>query len=770
MGESFYAAPERVKHGLSFKQEAIVGKKIQKTTIGIAGMHCASCAINVEKQLQRLPGVVDASVNFASEQATVNFDPAVVDMKKLYAAVTGAGYKPITGGSGLQDEGRSRQQRSVQLRFLISLFLSVPLMYISMAGTLNLPVYTGIGRHSPLIQMILATLVMICGFSFFSSGVLTLFRTRRANMDTLISLGAGSAYAYSCFLTWSNGAGYHQGHLYYEVAAFIITFILLGKYLEASAKTRTSAALFKLMDLAPKTAFVLRDGKETEVAVGSLVIGDIIIVKPGQRIGADGIVIEGYSSVDEAMVTGESLPVEKAPGKQVIAGTMNRTGSFRFEAISVGRETLLAQIIDLVREAQGSKPPIQQLADTIAGIFVPAVIIIAVFAYLIWFSSGQPFIFALSIFISVLIIACPCSLGLATPTAVMVATGVAAGKGILIKQAASLQRASAIDTVVFDKTGTLTKGLPRVTDVIGYARPQDDIVCSAASVERSSEHPLAEAIMAEAALRGCVVTQAVDFVSHPGKGVSATVDGEHLTLGNRKLLEMKNIQLSPRIQEDAQRLETDGKTVMFVCGNVKILGLLAIGDTVNDFSAEAVALLHRMGKRVIMMTGDNPRTAAAISQPLGVDAVLAEVLPQDKETEIKKMQSQGHKVAMVGDGINDAPALAQADVGIAIGSGTDIAIESADIVLVRSDPRDAAAVIDLSRYAMKKIRQNLFWAFFYNLIGIPIAAGALYPATGFLLNPMIAAAAMAFSSITVVLNALSMAQYRSPDLKTISKK
>jgi P-type Cu+ transporter len=762
MGEIFCVAP----------QEVIVAKNIRKTIIGIAGMHCASCAHNIEKQLAALPGVADARVNFAAGAATVSFDPDAVTIEKIFQAVTDAGYKPVgsgvPGSFGTQDAQRQRERDSLKARFLLSLCLSVFLMYISMAGTFALPLYTPFLEHSPLIQLILATVVIVCGLSFFSSGVIAFIKTRRANMDTLICLGVGSAYFYSLYLSLAAraaGVTHHPVHLYYETAAFIVTFILFGKYLESTAKGKTSRALYKLMSLAPKKAYVMRDGREAEIPVDDIMIGDIVAVKPGGRIPADGIVIEGYSSVDEAMVTGEALPVEKSPGRQVIAGTVNKTGSFRFEAIKVGRETFLAQIIALVQEAQGSRAPIQQLADTVAGFFVPAVLIIAVCAYLIWIITGHDSGFALRIFISVLIIACPCSLGLATPTAVMVATGIAAQRGILIKQASSLQRASGIDTVVFDKTGTLTKGVPRVTDVIGYTRPSGEIVCIAASVEKKSEHPLAGAIGQDALDRGCGVKPVADFVSHPGKGVSATVDGEYITLGNRKALELKNIQLPPRILEDAQRLEAEGKTVMFVAGNARIFGLLAVGDTLKDFSIEAVALLRRMGKRVVMITGDNPRTAQSLAQVLGVDAVLAEVLPQDKEAEVKKMQARGEKVAMVGDGINDAPALAQADVGIAIGSGTDIAIESADIILVRSDPRDAVTVLDLSRYAMKKIRQNLFWAFFYNLIGIPVAAGVLYPATGFLLNPVIAAAAMAFSSVSVVVNALSMGRYRLPELK-----
>jgi P-type Cu+ transporter len=749
-----------------------VDKEIRKATIGIGGMHCVSCAAGVEKNLRKLPGVIEARVNFASEQASIVFHPEQVDLEKLKTTISDAGFKPLTiasaGSIGTQDEQRRRQRKYLQLRLLISAALSAPLLYISMADFWSLNLNAAIAAHSPLIQLILTTGVIMCGYSFFGSGILTVARTRRANMDTLICLGAGSAYLYSCFLTfsiWISGKAYSHEHLYYETAAFIITFILLGKYLEAGAKARTSAALNKLMNLAPKTARVLRAGQELEVPVEKLVIGDIISVRPGERIAADGIVIEGYSSVDEAMVTGESVPVEKYPGKQVIAATVNKTGAFRFEAIKVAQETFLAQVVRLVQEAQGSKAPIQELADRLAEFFVPAVIFIAVVAYFVWLLSGHGFVFSLTVFISVLIIACPCSLGLATPTAVMMATGIAAGQGILIKNALGLQRASGIDTVIFDKTGTLTRGEPRVTDALGITRSADDVVCLAASVEKNSEHPLAEAIVREAAQRGCKLKPVTDFVNHPGKGVSAAVDGEHITLGNRRVMELKNITLVPRVLEDARKLETEGKTVMFISGSAKVLGIIAVGDTLKEYAIEAVVLLQHMGARVIMITGDNPRTSGYVAQVAGVKEVLAEVLPQDKAGEIKKLQAQGRLVAMVGDGINDAPALSQAEVGIAIGSGTDIALESADVVLVRNDPRDAATVLDLARYTMRKIKQNLFWAFFYNLIGIPVAAGLLYPFTGFLLSPMIAAMAMAFSSVSVVGNALSMARYQPPRKK-----
>lgn len=752
---------------------------MRKTTIGIGGMHCAGCAAGIEKRLKGLAGVADASVNFASEQAFVEYDPAAVDIEDINRAIIDSGYRPLplpqTGESAGQDAVRDRERRMLKARVVISSILSAPLMYLAMAHTTGLPLHGTVLKYSALIQMSLTTAIIICGFGFFANGFAAAFRQRRANMDTLIVIGSGSAYLYSVFLavrSWLTAGWDARVHLYFETAGLIITFILLGKYLESKAKARTSGALKKLMSLAPETALVLRGGTEVQIPLAELAVGDIVIVKPGARVPADGIVIEGYSSIDESMVTGESLPVEKTPGSQVISGTLNRTGAFRFEAIKVGGETFLSQVIALVREAQVSRAPIQELADTVAAFFVPAVMVIAAGSGLVWMFAGRGTSFSLSIFISVLIIACPCALGLATPAAVMVATGIAAAKGILIKQASSIQRGEHIDTVVFDKTGTLTRGTLRVTDTIAYGKPQDEIICLAASAEKDSEHPIAGAILQEARSRGCAVRGVSGFVAHPGRGVSALVDGEHVILGNRGAMAMKNIQLMPRAVEDAARFEAEGKTVMFVAGNARLYGMIALGDTMHDRAAEAVEILRRMGKRVVMITGDNRRTAEFISRALSVDEVLAEVLPQDKERRIKSMQETGVKVAMVGDGINDAPALAQADIGIAIGSGTDIALESADVVLMRNDPRDVALVLDLSRYAMKKIRQNLFWAFFYNAVGIPVAAGALYPVSGFLLDPMIAAAAMALSSVSVVANALSMARYRQPyDMrKTLSEK
>ncbi|HQJ14992.1 MAG TPA: heavy metal translocating P-type ATPase [Candidatus Omnitrophota bacterium] len=752
---------------------------MRKTIIGIGGMHCAGCAAGIEKRLKGLPGVADARVNFAGELAFIEYDPAVVGIEDIRKAIIDSGYRPFplpqAGDSSGQAAAVDRDRRSLKARVVISSILSAPLIYLSMAYTSVFPVQGLVLKYSAPIQMFLTTAIVICGFSYFASGFAAAFRQRRANMDTLIVIGSGSAYIYSVFLTvrsWLTVGLDARVHLYFETSGLIITFILLGKYLESTARARTSGAIKKLMSLAPETALVLRRGTEEQIPFAELAAGDIVIVKPGTRVPADGIVLEGYSSIDESMVTGESLPVEKTPGSQVISGTMNRTGAFRFKAVKVGGETFLSQVIALVREAQGSRAPIQELADTVASFFVPAVMVVAAGSGLFWMFAGRGAAFSLSIFISVLIIACPCALGLATPAAVIVATGIAAAKGILIKQASSIQRGEHIDTVVFDKTGTLTQGALRVTDTIAYGRPEDEVICLAASVERDSEHPVAGAILQEARSRGCALRGVSGFVAYPGRGVSALVDGEHITLGNRGAMAMKNIQLAPRAVEDAAFFEEEGKTVMFVAGNAGLYGIIALGDAIHDRAAEAVEILHRMGKRVVMITGDNRRTAEFVSRALSVDEVLAEVLPQDKERRIKDMQESGVKVAMVGDGINDAPALAQADIGIAIGSGTDIALESADVVLMRNDPRDVAFVLDLSKYAMKKIRQNLFWAFFYNAVGIPVAAGVLYPVSGFLLDPMIAAAALALSSVSVVANALSMARYRRPyDMrKTLSEK
>ena len=831
----------RIYTELNAGQSSIVSEKTEmaKTIINITGMHCASCVVAIENAFKKLPGVLSAKVNFASEKAYVEYNPAKVTLEELYQVIrnTGyetieekkeekivrlnlkvigmdnphclstvdsvlnklegiikkelfvnekaniqfdsamlsaekiketikeAGYAPIEQELATVDvekEAREKEIRNLKIKFIISIILAAPLMYFAMVQHLKLPLSAFIRQHMALIQFLLTTPIMLAGHQFFTKGVATVIKTKNANMDTLVALGVGSAYLYSLYVSialWLGSTAFGMENLYYEIAGFLIAFILLGKLLESIAKGKTSEAIKKLMGLQAKTALVLRDGQEKEIPVEEMVVSDIVIVKPGQKIPVDGIVTEGRSSVDESMITGESIPVEKTAGSQVIGATINKTGSFKFKATKVGKDTALAQIIKLVEEAQGSKAPIQELADKISAYFVPTVVAIGVLAFIVWMLAGQSFVFALTTFIAVLIIACPCALGLATPTAVMVGTGIGAENGILIKSAQSLQIAHQINTIVFDKTGTLTKGEPQVTDVIAYENSENEVLLLAASVEKSSEHPLGEAIVKGADERSINLKEVKNFESITGRGVSAQVGENTVWLGNRRLMQERNIDIS-KAQTDLEKLENEGKTAMLIVVNHRLMGIVAVADTLKEFSKKAVAKLKTMGKQVIMITGDNKRTAQAIAGQLGIDRVLAEVLPKDKAQEIKKLQAEKLIVAMVGDGINDAPALTQADIGIAIGTGTDVAIESGDVVLIKDDLRDVVMAMDLSHYAMKKIKQNLFWAFFYNIVGVPIAAGVLYPFTGFLLNPMIAGLAMAFSSVSVVSNSLLMKRYR----------
>lgn len=810
----------------------------KKTVIPIAGMHCASCAVTIEKALKKIPGVKEARVNFASgkayvehdpsliglsglekviggmgyraikgevpmdsvvslkvvgmdnphcvgtvggvlkslpgilfqdlrvnERARIEYDPEVITLRKIMEAIRAAGYTPLREEASVDQEKKAREKeiRGYKVRFLISLVLALPLLIISMGPHMGIALPDFILKHLALIQLLLTTPILFAGSQFYSRGILSIIRTKSATMDTLVAIGTGAAYLYSLFASiaiWLGSSRYGVNDLYYEVAGLLITFILLGKWLEAVAKGHTSEAIKKLMGLQPKTALVIREGEELEIPVAEVRIGDLVIVKPGEKIPVDGKVVEGHSSVDESMLTGESLPVEKIPGSEVIGATINKLGSFKFEATRVGRETALAQIIKLVEEAQGSKAPVQELADKISAYFVPAVVGIAVAAFAIWLLVGQSFAFALTIFIAVLIIACPCALGLATPTAVMVGTGLGAQHGILIKSAESLQKAYRIDTVLFDKTGTLTRGEPEVTDLIPLSGIEEkNLLELAVGLEKMSEHPLAESIIKRAGEEGIEVPRVEDFKALSGRGVEGRIEGREVFMGNRRLMREMGIEISG-VGGDISRLEQEGKTVMLLARERKLLGLLAAADTLKEYSKEAVSELQRMGKSVIMITGDNRATGEAIARQLGIDRVLAEVLPADKASEVKKLQAEGKKVAMVGDGINDAPALTQADLGIAIGTGTDVAIESGDIVLVKDDLRDVVIALELSRYAMRKIKQNLFWAFFYNTIGIPVAAGILYPFTGFLLNPVLAGAAMAFSSVSVVSNSLLMKRYK----------
>jgi Cu+-exporting ATPase len=740
------------------KGTAIINLKV----IGMDNPHCLS---TVDGALNSLKGIVKKEL-FVNQRAKIQFDSSFLSAEKIKATIKAAGYEPIEEEEATVDvekKAREKEIKSLKIKFFISIVLATPLMYFAMATGLHLPLSPFIEQHMALIQFILTTPIMFAGYQFFTKGITAVVKTKTANMDTLVALGVGAAYLYSLYVSiamWLGSTVFTMKNLYYEIAGFLIAFILLGKLLESIAKGKTSEAIKKLMGLQAKTAIVLREGQEQEITVEEVVVGDVVIVKPGQKIPVDGIVLEGHSSVDESMITGESIPIEKSQGNQVIGSTINKTGSFKFKATKVGKDTALAQIIKLVEEAQGSKAPIQELADKISAYFVPMVVAIGIFAFIIWMLVGQGFLFALTIFIAVLIIACPCALGLATPTAVMVGTGIGAENGILIKSAESLQKAHKINAVVFDKTGTLTKGEPELTDVIAYDKSQDEVLSLAASIEKNSEHPLGEAIVKGAKKRNIDFQEEIEnFESITGEGVSAELRNSKILLGNRRLMQDRNIDISIA-QNDLERLENEGKTVMLIASNNNLVGILAVADTLKEFSREAVVRLKAMGKQVIMITGDNKRTAEAIAKQVGIDRVLAEVLPKDKATEIKKLQEEGLKVAMVGDGINDAPALTQADIGLAIGTGTDVAIESGDIVLIKDDLRDVVMAMDLSRYAMKKIKQNLFWAFFYNIVGIPVAAGILYPFTGFLLNPMIAGAAMAFSSVSVISNSLLMKRYK----------
>lgn len=750
------------------KTEARMGRK-EKTIVGITGMHCSSCVVTIENSLKKLDGVWDAKVNFASEKAHIEYDPTKVTREKIEEAISKSGYKPIKKEAGekitadIEKQARDREIRSLKVKFWVSLILAIPLLYFAMGPHLGLGVPDSIMGNMALIEFLLATPIIIAGYQFYTKGFGSVIKTRTANMDTLVALGTGAAYAYSLFVSiaiWTGSPKYGMENLYYEVAGILIAFILLGKWLEAIAKGRTSEAIKKLLGLQPNTAIVIRNGLEEEIPVEEVIVGDVVLVKPGQKIPVDGKVIDGHSSVDESMITGESIPVEKRRGDEVIGATINKTGSFKFVATKIGRDTALAQIIRLVEEAQGSKAPIEELADRISASFVPAVVLIGIIAFVIWLLAGKGFVFALSAGIAVLIIACPCALGLATPTAVMVGTGIGAQNGVLIKSAQSLQFAGKIDTIVFDKTGTLTRGKPELTDVVKLdATNENEILKFAAIAEKNSEHPLGEAIIEGARIRGIDIPEPEAFESMTGRGVSAKYQDRMILLGNRKLMEEKNIDLS-KVDESLRNLEAQGKTAMVVASGNSAMGIVAVADSLKEHAKEAVKTLKRLGKEVIMITGDNRRTGEAIAGQLGIEKVLAEVLPQDKANEIKKLQQQGLRVAMVGDGINDAPALTQADIGIAIGTGTDVAIESGDIILIKDDLRDVVMAMDLSKYTMKKIRQNLFWAFFYNSVGIPVAAGLLYPFTGFLLNPMIAGAAMSFSSVSVVSNSLLMKRYK----------
>jgi Cu+-exporting ATPase len=743
---------------------SVLKEEAQYLNLKVIGMDNAHCLGTVEAALKGVKGIISSQLTL-NERAKIVFDTALTNKELIKKTIKEAGYTPVEETTvDREKEARQREIRILRIKFFVSLIFAVPLLYFAMGHHVGLPIPSLSDDSMALLQLLLTTPIIAAGYQFYTVGIRTVVKSRRASMDTLVALGTGTAYLYSLaisILIWTGNTNYESHDIYYEVAGLLIVFILLGRMLEALAKGRTSESIRKLLELQPKTALVVRDGKEQEISVEEVIAGDAVIVKPGGRVPVDGVVLEGSSSVDQSLLTGESIPVEKNVSDEVIGGTMNQSGWLKFKATKVGKDTALAQIVRLVEEAQGSKAPVQRLADTVSAYFVPTVLAIGIVTFLAWYLSGSTLSFSLTAFIAVIIIACPCALGLATPTAVIVGTGKGAENGILIRDAATLEKACQVDTIVFDKTGTLTRGKPEVTDIIPLSNSHsaEEILKLAAAAEKRSEHHLSEAIVAKAEERKLAIPEIESFSAIPGKGVEAKYNRTTVLVGNRKLFAEKGIDIKAA-EDRITQLEGGGKTVVLVGLEGKIIGVIAIADTVKPSAVETVAWLKKQGKQVVMITGDNRRAAESVARSLGIDRVLAEVLPEDKANEIKRLQEQGEKVAMVGDGINDAPALVQADVGIAIGSGTDIAIESGGIVLVKDDLRDVARTLELSCYTMRKIRQNLFWAFFYNTVGIPIAAGILYPFYGFLLNPIIAGAAMAFSSVSVVTNSLSMRRYK----------
>lgn len=747
-----------------------VKKNLKTYTFKIEGMTCSACANRVERVTKKLDGVENSSVNFATENLTVNIDEDIIGYAKIKEVVDKAGYKLIKEEEKDSVKSKIDESKLLLIRFIVSACFSIPLLIITMGHMVGMPLPNIIdpmnnSLNFAIIQVVLTLPVMIIGYKFYKVGLKNLFKLS-PNMDSLIAISTLAAFIYGIFGIYKIKAGesHYAMHLYFESVAVILTLITLGKYLESVSKGKTSQAIKALMGLAPKTATIIRDNKEMTIPIEEVISGDIVIVKPGEKIPVDGEVIEGNTSIDESMLTGESIPVEKTIGSSVVGASINKTGFIKYRATKVGKDTALSQIVKLVEEAQGSKAPIAKMADVISSYFVPTVIILAVIASIGWLIAGETPLFAITIFIAVLVIACPCALGLATPTAIMVGTGKGAENGVLIKGGEALETAHLINTIVFDKTGTITEGKPIVTDIISSGISEDELLVIAASAEKGSEHPLGEAIVKCAEEKKLNFKNIDKFNAIPGHGIEVKIDDKEVLLGNRKLMDDKkikseNVSNNSDLFEQGNNLAEQGKTPMYIAINNNLVGIIAVADIVKPSSKKAIESLHNMGIKVAMITGDNKKTAEAIAKQVGIDLVLSEVLPEDKANEVKKLQKDNLKVAMVGDGINDAPALAQADVGIAIGSGTDVAIESADIVLMKSDLMDVTTAIKLSRATIKNIKQNLFWAFGYNVLGIPVAMGILHIFGGPLLNPMIAAAAMSLSSVSVLTNALRLRRF-----------
>jgi P-type Cu+ transporter len=758
----------------------VANPESERIDLPVTGMTCAACAARIERSLNKAPGVAEASVNLATERAMIRFDPAVTDVDKIVGTIRDAGYDAIVpapesatsiGEEDAQSRIRREEYQELAKKFWIAAVLALPVLIISMShGRIAALDFPGVRW----LQFVLTTpVVFYCGAQFYR-GAWAALRHRSADMNTLIALGTGAAYVYSAAAlvapsVFSAGAmsGMHgpmSPPVYFEAAAVIIALILLGRMLEARAKGRTSEAIKRLIGLQAKTAIVIQNGVETECAIEEVVPGDVVVVRPGERVPVDGIIRDGTATLDESMLTGESLPVDKVIGETVFGGTINRTGFFRFEATKVGRDTMLARIVDMVEKAQGSKAPIARLADKVSGIFTPVVLCIAIATFATWFVLAPMetrFTLALVNFVAVLIIACPCALGLATPTAIMVGTGVGAEHGILVRSGESLETAHRISTIVLDKTGTVTRGEPAVTSIVPTFLSESELLSIAASAEAGSEHPIARAIVRHARERSMPTLGHTTFEALPGRGMRAEIAGNSVVIGNPALMGENGIDVAAA-QTAVDQISVEGGTAVVIAIDGRIAGVIGVADEIRPEAPHAIAAMQKMGMDVVMLTGDNKRTADAVARQVGIRRVLAQVLPADKAAEVRRLREAGGVVAMVGDGINDAPALAEADVGIAVGTGTDIAIEASDITLLRGDLRRVVTAIALSRATINTVKQNLFWAFVYNVIGIPIAAGLLYPVTGWLLSPIIASAAMSLSSVSVLTNSLRLKSFREP--------
>jgi Cu+-exporting ATPase len=768
--EKLSAIVDRAGYGL------VAPQVLKHAELGVDGMTCASCSSAVERALKKLDGVSEPSVNLATNRASFSYDPAKIKLAQVREAISKAGYTPLELATentrDEEQEKRDKALRRMRLRLITAIVFATPILYIAMAHMfpkLGVPLPALLNPHQfPLVfalaQLILTIPVMIAGGRFFRVGFKTLFKGS-PNMDTLVAIGTGSAFLYGIYATvliYLGDFGFAQ-HLYFESAAVVITLVMLGKYLEAVSKSKTSEAIKKLMNLRPQSAVIVKDGVEMTVSLDEVAVGDVVLVRPGAAIPVDGVVLDGASSVDESMLTGESLPVEKQPGSAVTGGSINGEGLLHFTVSRVGEDTALSKIIHLVEEAQGRKAPIAKLADIISGYFVPFVLAVAVIAAIVWALAGKDFNFVLNIFVTVLVIACPCALGLATPTAIMVGTGKGAELGVLIKGGEALETTHSINAVVLDKTGTITQGKPELTDIVRYTEADEATVLTfAASAERGSEHPIARAIVSAAEARGLGLFAPEQFRAIPGRGIEAMVEGHRVLAGSAKLLTEYNIDLSGAVA-DAVALSSAGKTLMYIARDDKLYSLMAAADAIKPTSRHAIQQLKSLGLAVYMLTGDNAQTAKAVASAVGIEHVLSDVLPDGKSKEVQQLQAKGMRVAMVGDGINDAPALVQADVGMAIGTGTDVAVESADVVLMRGDLSAVSAAVALSRATIRNIRQNLFWAFAYNVVGIPFAAGLFFAFGGPLLTPVFAGAAMALSSVSVVTNALRLKRFHLKD-------